>query len=186
MPIDVGSSSSSSSSSNNTNGNPTTVDSATDTAPMDEKLDAFDPTNVPTVGTLLAEIDAWDARHGVGEAGAEARNGIGGVDENENENQNNENDTPSQPEKHKNQKTADYEKTSLKPYVDHFRRFVAALLRDEGFGGSTVSGGNSGNGKIGKKARAENNNNDINNNTAMAGGGGRGIGRGGGYDPMEF
>jgi len=25
----------------------------------------------------------------------------------------------------------DWEKTSLKPYVDHFRRFVAALMEEE-------------------------------------------------------
>lgn len=29
------------------------------------------------------------------------------------------------------EKLQDYEKTSLKPYVDHFKRFVAALVKEE-------------------------------------------------------
>ncbi|KAI2634588.1 prim-pol domain-containing protein [Xylaria nigripes] len=58
-----------------------------------DKLDEFDPTTVPTVQGLLAEIDNWKAQ-----------------DDN---------------------KTADWEKTSLKPYIQQFRSFVLALMYDE-------------------------------------------------------
>ncbi len=62
-----------------------------------EALDDFDPLDVPTVQSLLQEIDAWK----------EDEDGTG-------------------------KPVQDWEKTSLKPYVEQFRSFVSALLKDEG------------------------------------------------------
>ncbi|MCJ1384231.1 hypothetical protein MMC17_007347 [Xylographa soralifera] len=71
--------------------------------PIDtEKLERFDPLGVPTVTELLGEIDEWDALKGKEEEGD------GEV-----------------------KKLQDYEKTSLKPYVEYFKSYVADLLRDE-------------------------------------------------------
>ncbi|KAK0625230.1 hypothetical protein B0T17DRAFT_491724 [Bombardia bombarda] len=65
--------------------------------PIDTRsLGDFDPLGVPTVQSLIKEIDAW---------------------------QESEEDT----EKH----VQDWEKTSLKPYIEQFRSFVIALMRDE-------------------------------------------------------
>ncbi len=73
--------------------------------PIDtRKVEEFDPLDVPTVTELLDEIDAWDKEHVNGdedEGGGETK------------------------------KIADYDKTSLKPYVEFFRGFVASLLKDE-------------------------------------------------------
>lgn len=71
--------------------------------PIDTKaLEDFDPLGVPTVQSLLAEIDSWK-----------------GVEDGE--------------EDDKSKATiADWEKTSLKPYVEQFRSFVSALIKDEG------------------------------------------------------
>ena len=78
--------------------------------PIDTKsikaLEKFDPLGVPTVIELLGEIDEWDARHG--------REGGGGNSEAE-----------------AMKKVPDYEKTSLKPYVEYFRDHVVAMLKDE-------------------------------------------------------
>lgn len=63
------------------------------------KLEEFDPLEVPTVQTLLGEIDTWAEENK--EAGEEAK----GVQ--------------------------DWEKTSLKPYIEQFRGFVSELLKDE-------------------------------------------------------
>jgi len=88
--------------------------------PIDERdLEAFDPMAVPTVVGLLGEIDAWDKVHkGEGKVdgtpfflssllllGFDAQSGANGF--------------------------VDYEKTSLKPYVDYFKTFVNGLLQDE-------------------------------------------------------
>ena len=79
--------------------------------PIDpRRLDRFDPFAVPTVTDLLAEIDAWDrdaaaAAKGEGEGEGEA----------------------SDPDR----RLQDYEKTSLKPYIEVFKEHVAALLRAE-------------------------------------------------------
>ena len=75
--------------------------------PIDlKKLEGFDPLGVPTVTELLAEIDAWDS------SAADGKNpeddGMEGV-----------------------KKLQDYEKTSLKPYIEYFRGHVVALLKDE-------------------------------------------------------
>jgi len=76
--------------------------------PIDaSKAEDFDPLSVPTVTELLEEINQWDHKHKKAKIegeGAEAR-----VEE----------------------KHPDYEKTSLKPYVDFFKVFVARLIRDE-------------------------------------------------------
>ncbi|KAI1820090.1 prim-pol domain-containing protein [Xylaria intraflava] len=61
-----------------------------------DKLEDFDPTAVPTVQGLLAEIDAWKG-----------------------------------PDDAPDKSPADWEKTSLKPYIEQFRSFVLALMRDE-------------------------------------------------------
>lgn len=72
--------------------------------PIDTRaLEDFDPLGVPTVQSLLAEIDAWKG----GEEG----------DEGDDKSKVN---------------IADWEKTSLKPYVDQFRTFVSGIIKDEG------------------------------------------------------
>ena len=70
--------------------------------PIDTKrLEKFDPLGIPTVTELLAEIDDWD--------------GVNTKSEEEGE----------------SKKLQDYEKTSLKPYVEFFRSYVSSLLRGE-------------------------------------------------------
>ncbi|KAI2603384.1 prim-pol domain-containing protein [Hypoxylon fragiforme] len=75
--------------------------------PIDtRKLEDFDPLSVPTVQGLADEIDSFsnikNEDHEGGVAGEE-----------------------------KGKNLQDWEKTSLKPYVDYFRNFVVALMRDE-------------------------------------------------------
>lgn len=66
--------------------------------PIDTKsLEDFDPLAVPTVQSLLQEIDSWK------EAEEEAAG----------------------------KPIVDWEKTSLKSYVEYFRSFVMALMKDE-------------------------------------------------------
>ena len=60
-------------------------------------LEDFDPISVPTVQSLLGEIDAWKPD-----------------DEDE-----------------KAQSLPDWEKTSLKPFVEYFRLFVHGIMKDE-------------------------------------------------------
>ncbi|KAG5921222.1 hypothetical protein E4U61_007001 [Claviceps capensis] len=70
-------------------------------------LDDFDPLAVPTVQSLLGEIDAWrDDEADEADAGAEAHG-------------------------EKSKGVSDWEKTSLKPYVDYFRGFVHGIIKDE-------------------------------------------------------
>jgi DNA primase small subunit len=67
--------------------------------PIDTKsLEEFDPLAVPTVQSLLQEIDAWK---GSEEPDSSAS------------------------------RVQDWEKTSLKPYVEQFRAFVIGLMKDE-------------------------------------------------------
>ncbi|CAJ2509242.1 Uu.00g142680.m01.CDS01 [Anthostomella pinea] len=70
-----------------------------------KRLEEFDPLAVPTVQGLLAEIDGWEGGGGGGGAGAE--------------------------EEGKGENVQDWEKTSLKPYIEAFRGFVLALMKDE-------------------------------------------------------
>ena len=70
--------------------------------PIDtKKLEQFDPLGVPTVTEVLGEIDEWDAISKKEEDGEEAT------------------------------KIQDYEKTSLKPYVEFFKGHIASFLKDE-------------------------------------------------------
>ncbi|KAL8862548.1 MAG: hypothetical protein Q9178_001046 [Gyalolechia marmorata] len=70
--------------------------------PIDSRrVDKFDPLGVPTVTELLHEIDAWGP-------------------------QNTESDL-----EEGSKKLQDYEKTSLKPYVEYFRTHVGLLLKAE-------------------------------------------------------
>lgn len=70
--------------------------------PIDlRRLEKFDPLGVPTVTELLGEIDTWDSASKKPERDDESK--------------------PLQ----------DYEKTSLKPYIDYFRAHVAGILREE-------------------------------------------------------
>ncbi|KAF8250063.1 prim-pol domain-containing protein [Wilcoxina mikolae CBS 423.85] len=70
--------------------------------PIDsEHPENFDPLSVPTVTDLLKEIDEWNV------------------------------DRKDEVAKKDEEKTPDVDKTSLKPYVEYFRKFVAGVLRDE-------------------------------------------------------
>lgn len=72
--------------------------------PIDvRKVEEFDPMGVPTVQDLLAEIDAWE--------------GKGAKEEVEEDGE---------------ERLQDWQKTSLRPYVELFRTHVAAVLKDEG------------------------------------------------------
>ncbi|KAK3941307.1 eukaryotic and archaeal DNA primase small subunit [Diplogelasinospora grovesii] len=65
--------------------------------PIDTRsLEDFDPLGVPTVQSLLQEIDAWK-----------------------------------EPEENSGKPVQDWEKTSLKPYINYFRAFVLTLMKDE-------------------------------------------------------
>lgn len=65
--------------------------------PIDTKsLEDFDPLGVPTVQSLLQEIDQWKEE-----------------------------------EESSGKSIQDWEKTSLKPYVEQFRSFVLGLMKDE-------------------------------------------------------
>lgn len=73
--------------------------------PIDvRKLEEFDPFEVPTVTQLLGEIDEWDRKNGAGMSEEDRA------------------------------KVQDWQKTTLKPYVEYFRGHVATLLKAEGKG----------------------------------------------------
>lgn len=70
--------------------------------PIDlRRLEHFDPLSVPTVTELLGEIDAWDSANRKSDGGDDVK------------------------------KLQDYEKTSLKPFVDYFRAHVVQILRGD-------------------------------------------------------
>lgn len=70
------------------------------------KAEEFDPLSVPTVMDLLEEINKWDKGKKMKMEGEEKET----------------------------DKLPDYDKTSLKPYVDFFKAFVVRLIKDEGGG----------------------------------------------------
>lgn len=70
--------------------------------PIDPRnVDDFDPLEVPTVTQLLSEIDEWTREHDA-EMGSTAE-----------------------------RRTSDWEKTSMRPYVEYFRSFVGELMKEE-------------------------------------------------------
>ncbi|KAL4908099.1 hypothetical protein BDW74DRAFT_189375 [Aspergillus multicolor] len=79
-------------------------------------VEQFDPLSVPTVTQLLSEIDSWDADH-FSNGAAEVPEGEGSV--------------PNASDVGGSRKLQDYEKTSLKPYIDYFRSFIANLNQEE-------------------------------------------------------
>lgn len=86
--------------------------------PIDPRnAENFDPLTVPTVMSLLAEIDEYDAKHPVGTAEADIPDVEGSAM--------NGSDMKG------GRKVQDYEKTSLKPYIDFFRSFIAGLIKEE-------------------------------------------------------
>jgi DNA primase small subunit len=86
--------------------------------PIDpRKAEEFDPLSVPTVMNLLAEIDDYDAKHPAGTAEAEVPD-VGGSAVNGSDMKG-------------SRKLQDYEKTSLKPYIEFFRSFIAGLVKEE-------------------------------------------------------
>lgn len=86
--------------------------------PIDgREAEQFDPLSVPTVSQLLSEIDAWDAEHPSNSAHAEAAEPEVSV--------------PDGSDVRGSRKLQDYEKTSLKPYIDYFRSFIAGLIKEE-------------------------------------------------------
>ena len=90
--------------------------------PIDaRKPEAFDPLSVPTVMQLLDEIDRYDAENQAPD-GNEDSAAPDVADEAM---------LGSSDSKSPGRKLQDYEKTSLKPYIDYFRSFIAHLLKDE-------------------------------------------------------
>ncbi|PGH31144.1 DNA primase small subunit [[Emmonsia] crescens] len=99
--------------------------------PIDiRRVEQFDPLAVPTVEELIAEINAWE-----------------GDDSKNNDNGNGNGNSVVKDEQitgdvaggpssaadidGKGRRVQDYEKTSLKPYIDYFRSFVAGLIKAE-------------------------------------------------------
>ena len=95
--------------------------------PIDTKaLDGFDPLAVPTVQSLLGEIDSWKDECEKKEDDADAD-----ADANVNADADADAEAEAEADNAKSKGVPDWEKTSLKPYVDYFRLFVNGIIRDE-------------------------------------------------------
>ncbi|KAL3482433.1 hypothetical protein BJX99DRAFT_217037 [Aspergillus californicus] len=79
-------------------------------------VENFDPLSVPNVTQLLSEIDAWDVENPSSGA-TDTPDPEGSV--------------PNNSDARGSRKLQDYEKTSLKPYIEYFRSFIAGLLKEE-------------------------------------------------------
>lgn len=116
--------------------------------PIDiRRVELFDPLSVPTVGELIAEINAWDG----GEGGSRENGSNGANDVVKDEQTAGDVDfdpgagvgaggaglSSAADVDGKGRRVQDYEKTSLKPYIDYFRSFVAGLLKAERAGAGT-------------------------------------------------
>ncbi len=78
--------------------------------PVDARaLEAFDPLAVPTAAQLLGEIDAWDAQHAQDAQDSPAGTAAAAD----------------------GKRLQDYEKTSLRPYVEYLKAFAQGVMRDE-------------------------------------------------------
>ncbi|KAK4192289.1 putative DNA primase small subunit [Podospora australis] len=76
--------------------------------PIDtDRLEDFDPADVPTIGGLVREVDSWSAEHHY-PVKREDEDGEA-----------------------KGKELQDWEKTSLKPYIDLFRGFVSGVVKEE-------------------------------------------------------
>ncbi|PGH01425.1 DNA primase small subunit [Blastomyces parvus] len=95
--------------------------------PIDiRRVEQFDPLRVPTLGELIAEINAWEG------GGDESRDDDGNGADVKDEQMAGEAFLSSVDDvEGRGRKVQDYEKTSLKPYIDYFRSFVAGLLKAE-------------------------------------------------------
>ncbi|EEQ91397.2 DNA primase small subunit [Blastomyces dermatitidis ER-3] len=99
--------------------------------PIDiRRVEQFDPLRVPTVGELIAEINAWEGGDELRDDDANDVNSNGAAVKDE---QMVGDVLPSSTADidGRGRKVQDYEKTSLKPYIDYFRSFVAGLLKAE-------------------------------------------------------
>lgn len=86
--------------------------------PIDtRRLEDFDPLGVPTVQELLEEIDSWSG--GGGENDGDKEEAAAGDEKGK------------EKAKSGGGNLQDWEKTSLKPYVEYFRSFVLTLMKDE-------------------------------------------------------
>lgn len=70
----------------------------------------FNPTTVPKINQLITEFDIWDTKR----VNRESSQPLGDSDSDS-----------------ESKRIMDYEKTSLKPYVEHFAKFVSDVLKDE-------------------------------------------------------
>lgn len=85
-----------------------------------ERAEHFDPLGVPTVTDLIPEIDDFDAKNKDVKVDAE--------DEMDVDVKGEEGVSSTAPQ---GKRLADWEKTSLKPYVEYFRGFVNGLMKEE-------------------------------------------------------
>ncbi|KAL1958493.1 hypothetical protein VTO42DRAFT_4357 [Malbranchea cinnamomea] len=99
--------------------------------PIDvSRLDEFDPDDVPRVSELLEQINEWNATNNKKHNNNTARAADAEKQDNDNDDDDEGGGGSADNQRARNN-VPDYEKTRLKPYIDYFRKFVAALLRDE-------------------------------------------------------